>query len=238
MRALKTVFTTPSRKAEVSFEASSTSGRRQLSTGGKALSVFQFDDPAEVTLTVRSGASRTQPVHLLMLTDYQPMIRGSLVRAENAGFAVDRELITISRSGSPSGKIRAMAGTPVAIGRDAVVEEHVTVVNFADNAFVAITVPISAGFEPLNPNLAGAPKEATPLGALTLQPSYSEYLDDRVVFYYDWLPKGTYSFYFRVRASFTGSFSEPPARAELMYELPVHGRTDGTEIRIIDGDSQ
>mgnify|MGYP001764349108 CR=1 FL=1 len=76
------------------------------------------------------------------------------------------------------------------------------------------------------------PREATPLGRLTAPPSYSVYGDDRVVFYYDSLPKGTYGFYFRERASFIGSFAQPPARAELMYDLGVRGRSNGTEIRI------
>ncbi len=80
---------------------------------------------------------------------------------------------------------------------------------------------------------AGAPREATPLGRLTAAPSYAIYGDDRVVFYYDWLPRGTYSFYFRVRASFLGSFAQPPARAELMYDSRVHGRSGGAEIRIV-----
>jgi hypothetical protein len=167
-----------------------------------------------------------------MSTTYQPLVRGSLVAAENAGFAVDRELIEINPDGSAADRHRTVAGGTITLSQDTVLEEHVTVVNFADAPFVAVSVPLAAGFEPLNPNLAGAPREATPLGRLTAQPSYSVYADDRVVFYYDSLPKGTYNFSFRVRASFTGSFAQPPARAELMYDLDVHGKSNGTEIRI------
>ena len=112
------------------------------------------------------------------------------------------------------------------------VEEHARVVNFEDRTFVAVTVPIAAGLEPLNPNLAGASPEATPRGSLTLAPTYSVYGDDSVTFYYNALPKGNYDFYFRARASFGGSFTEPSVRAELLYNLDVRGRSDGCELSI------
>jgi hypothetical protein len=176
-------------------------------------------------------------VYLLLNTEYQPRIRGSLVAAENAGFAVDREIIAIDPDGSAADRHRTVAGGTITLAQDTVLEEHVTVVNFADASFVAVSVPLAAGFEPLNPNLAGAPREATPLGQLTVRPAYAVYADDRVVFYYDALAKGTYQFYFRVRASFVGSFAQPPARAELMYALGVRGRSNGTEIRIV-GDAK
>ena len=80
--------------------------------------------------------------------------------------------------------------------------------------------------------LATAPPEATPAGSLTLKPDYAIYADDAVTFYYDELPRGTYDFYFRLRSSVEGSFSHPPAKAELMYQLGVSGNSDGTRIKI------
>lgn len=232
MRALKTVLTT-SASEDALLEVSSSSGKRQLSTGGKALAVFSLDVTGPATVNVRKGASPGRPLSLLMYTDYVPAARGSQVKAENAGFSVDRELIVIGNEGNPASKTRAAAGKAIELPLDTVVEEHVTVVNFEDRNFVAVSVPISSGFEPLNPQLAGAPKEAAPSGSLTLAPTYSLYADDKVVFYYDSLPKGTYNFYFRVRASFSGSFTEPSAKAELMYKLSVQGRSDGTEVRVL-----
>ena len=84
-------------------------------------------------------------------------------------------------------------------------------VNPTERHYVAIVVPLAAGMEPLNPNLATAPPEAKPAGTLTLAPTYVAYLDDRVAFYYNTLPKGTYDFYFRTRATVAGSFIQPPA---------------------------
>jgi uncharacterized protein YfaS (alpha-2-macroglobulin family) len=46
------------------------------------------------------------------------------------------------------------------------------------------------------------------------------------------LPKGTYDFYFRTRATTPGSFVQPPAQAELMYDGAVHGNGSGSRIEV------
>src|SRR5262249_61593023 len=86
-----------------------------------------------------------------------------------------------------------------------------------------LTVPLGAGPEPMNPNLATASPDARPTGKLTLAPTYVEYLDDRAAFYYNTLPKGTYDFAFRARATVAGTYTQPPARAEMMYDGAVRG---------------
>ena len=106
------------------------------------------------------------------------------------------------------------------------------IVNPADRHFVAVVVPLAAGMEPLNPNLATAPPEAKPTGSITLAPTYGAYLDDQAAFYYDTLPKGTYEFAFRTRATVPGSFVQPPAKAELMYDGAVRGNGAGARIEV------
>ena len=122
----------------------------------------------------------------------------------NAGFLVEREFLRVGERGTLEKAQAAKALSSSSFTLDDVVEEHATVVNFADRDFVAVEVPLAAGFEPLDPRLAGASAESAPSNALTLQPTYSMSLDDRVVYYYNSLPKGTYHFFFRVRASFEG----------------------------------
>jgi uncharacterized protein YfaS (alpha-2-macroglobulin family) len=56
------------------------------------------------------------------------------------------------------------------------------------------------------------------------------FLDDAVSFYYDSLPAGTYDFYFRTRATTPGSFVQPPAKAEMMYDASVVGSGAGARI--------
>ena len=102
-----------------------------------------------------------------------------------------------------------------------VIEEHVQVVNTSDRHHVAVIVPLAAGLEPLNPSLATAPPEARPTGHITSPATYATYLDDGVSYFYNTLPKGTYDFYFRTRATTAGSFVQPPARAVMVYDESV-----------------
>jgi len=44
-------------------------------------------------------------------------------------------------------------------------------VNPTTRHYVAVVVPLAAGMEPLNPNLATAPPEARPSKSLTLPPT-------------------------------------------------------------------
>jgi uncharacterized protein YfaS (alpha-2-macroglobulin family) len=55
-------------------------------------------------------------------------------------------------------------------------------------------------------------------------------MDDYAAFYYNSLPAGTYDFFFRTRAYTEGSFVQPPAKAEMMYDAAVVGASNGTRI--------
>ena len=166
-------------------------------------------------------------------TEYVPLADGSTVAPAAAGFAVSRELLRIHADGTPPERIALdAAGRTISLSVGEVVEERVRIVNSADRHFVAVIVPLAAGMEPLNPKLATAPPEAKPTGTITLAPTYGAYLDDHAAFYYDTLPKGTYEFAFRTRATVPGSYVQPPAKAELMYDGAVRGNGAGARVEI------
>lgn len=123
-------------------------------------------------------------------------------------------------------------GQTLAFSVGTVVEDHVQVVNPKNRNYVAVVVPLAAGLEPLNPRLATAPPEAKPKGALTLAPTYVAFLDDQVAFYYDTLPAGTYDFHFRARATTEGTFTQPAAKTEMMYDGAVVGSAVGARVKI------
>ena len=58
--------------------------------------------------------------------------------------------------------------------------------------------------------------------------------DDEVRFYFDTLDRGKHEVSFLFRTTTPGVYPTPPARAELMYQPEVFGRTGGTTYRIID----
>jgi uncharacterized protein YfaS (alpha-2-macroglobulin family) len=116
--------------------------------------------------------------------------------------------------------------------------DRVALVNAMDRNHVAIVIPLAAGMEPMNPALATAPPEAKPTGETTLAPSYVAFLDDRVMYFYDTLPRGTYRFAFRTRALIPGTFIQPAATAEMMYDGSVNGNSSGAKIVIVPADAQ
>jgi alpha-2-macroglobulin len=183
------------------------------------------------SVTVAAGAGG--PVLVRVETRYLPASDGAQVAPLAAGFVVSRELERVRGEDRPAERTAlAEPGKTVAFAIGDVVEEHVRVVNPKDRHFVAVVVPLAAGMEPLNPALATSPPEAKPAGALTLRPSYVAFLDDQVAFYYDTLPKGSYDFYFRTRATTAGSFLQPAARAEMMYDGAVAGNSAGARVEV------
>ena len=205
-----------------------------LDTTGKAITHYQTDSPSPGELSYKAGAVDAIPLAWLSLI-YMPANSGDQVKQKNEGFVVDREILIIQDSDEPPVKHQVKAGEALELDMGTIVEEHIQVINPETHYFVAVRAPFAAGFEPMNPNLATSPKEAKPAGTMTLQPSYAQYEDDQVTFYYDTLPKGTYDFYFRLRASIQGGFVHPPAKAEMMYKETVRGHSDGTRIAIKPG---
>lgn len=207
------------------------SQRQTLDTQGKTMLRYSLEGSQSGTLTYRDGSGDTPPL-LWQRMRFLPAGRGDAVPALNEGFVVGRELEHFIEGESNPAKIEITSGTEITFPIGAIVEEHVRVINPEDRTFVAISVPFAAGLEPMNPNLATAPAEATPRGSLTLEPTYAQYQDDQVIFFYDELPKGTFHFYFRLRASIEGNYSHPPARAEMMYEQTTFGRGAGARILV------
>jgi len=168
---------------------------------------------------------------------YLPAADGSQEQAASSGFVVQRSLERVLGGDAPSEKLPLNeAGQTLSFTVGEVVEDHVRVVVPEDRYHVAIVVPLAAGMEPLNPSLATAPPEATPSAGPTLAPTYADYADDAVAFFYDHLPKGSYEIRFRVRAFTPGSYIQPSARAEMMYDASIVGTSPGAKIEIVRGE--
>jgi alpha-2-macroglobulin len=185
---------------------------------------------SDVPLKARLKGSGAKGLTLLLETSYVPALPGSNLAPVNEGFSVTRELLDYGAGKELGRRMEAMAGVSMLIDSGSVVEDHARVYNPQDRAFVAVRMPLAAGFEPLNPNLATAPAEAAPAGRITLKPAYADYEDDQVTFYYDSLPAGTYDFYYRARVNFEGRFSLPPVVAQGLYDLGVQGSSAGAPV--------
>ena len=231
MLALADVLKRKDAKAEVQKLNVTIGTQAQTLEIGPANKIVQTASNSPAKITLRSEAKQTLIVRAE--TSYLPQALGSEAPSGASGFIVTREMLIQRGNNEPADKkTLSKPGTVVQLTVGDVVEDHVEVVTNANHHYVAIVVPLAAGLEPLNPKLATAPAEATPSGSLTATPSYVAYMDDQVAFYYDSLPKGNYHFYFRTRATVPGQFTQPQARAELMYDGAVHGESVGVRVEV------
>jgi hypothetical protein len=184
-----------------------------------------IDAPAALTIANHG----TAPLVALVETRYEPKESGAEAAPVSEGFALTREIARVRKADAPLEKI-AGAVAKLAVGD--VIEETAELVNPQDRTHVAISLPLPAGFEPLNPNLATSPAEAQPSSPPTLAPTSVSFGDDRVFYAYDVLPKGTYHFAFRVKAQTAGVFTEPPGVVETMYKKGLQGRSAGRRVEI------
>lgn len=136
--------------------------------------------------------------------------------AQNAGFTVSK---TIN------------APTPLKTGQTA--EVSLTVTTGQERTFVILEDFLPAGFEVIDTTLATegdkeAEEDAEEEGeAFSINNPFErvENYDDRVVAFADFMPKGTYTFKYKVRAIAAGSYVVPFAAASQMYAPEVFGKS-------------
>ena len=215
--------------AKVDIVTEDGSSTISLNESGTISAVLGGEKPTVLKL---ASGYRGEELYAWIITEYIPDIPGDQIVAENNGFVVSREQLVYDANDRLRSRVDIDADTVITYDLEQIVEEHVRVINSEERNFVAVKVPLASGFEPLNPRLANAPPQATPRGRTTHIPSYTDYADDGVTYYFDTLPSGTFDFYFRVRASFEGRFVQPPAKAEMMYDLSSKGRSNGARIDI------
>lgn len=225
--ALRDVVMSPSAdRKPADFDLSYGDHREKLKIGPDQPTAYvstRDTHPAKIEMTSGGGQ-----VFARATLSYLPAATGETAAAQNEGFVVRREIIRVPTSDVPPEKAWVeKAGMSFEQSVGDIIEEHVQVVNPEERNYVAVVAPFAAGMEPMNPNLATAPSEAKPSGANTRAATYAMYLDNEVRWYFETLPKGTYDFYFRVRATTAGSFVHPAAHAEMMYQPLVRGSSPG-----------
>ena len=191
---------------------------------------FSFDSQDSGTVNFSSPES-IDSIYVKLFERYLPEASGSEVDASQEGFVVKRQIIFPSQSEAPSKKVWIdTSGKSFEIEAGSIIEEHVQVTNPSTSHFVAVVIPLAAGFEYLNPELQTASDEFTPEGKTRDPGTYQEFYDDKLVFYFNRMDNGTFDFYFRVRATTEGTFTQPPAFAEKMYRQETRGNSPGAKI--------
>ncbi len=168
-------------------------------------------------------------IAVLAATQFVPAQPGAQAQPDQHGFALTRTLYRVNVTG-PMTKLDPGADGTIHLTVGDVVEELDEVVSDSDRPQVALTMPLPAGMEPLNPALATATADATPSAAPSLAPSWANYGDDAVTAVWLQLPRGTYGLRTRMRAATAGSFTEPPATVSMLYAPDTSGSTGGARV--------
>ncbi|NLS01361.1 alpha-2-macroglobulin [Rhizobium sp. P38BS-XIX] len=183
-------------------------------------------DSGNITI---SNAGSTSALALVE-TNYLSADPGYKAQAQSQGFALTRTLYRVHAGDAPLEKLAPDGTGAIQLKVGDILEERVELVVSEDRTHVALTLPLAAGLDPLNPNIATAPAEATPSMTSTLPSDWVSYGDDQVFAASDRLAKGNYTFAYRSRALIPGSYTQPQASAETMYQKGVQGMSAAVQI--------
>ncbi len=164
---------------------------------------------------------------------YIPQLPGYLIQAHNQGFVIEQNLLHIQTKGIPA--IQYPVNHRAAIFSFQVgdiIEYHIRIINPKDRHHVAITVPLAAGIEYLNPQLKTYSNDAIPTHNNTITASYQQHHDDQISYFFDFMSKGSYDFYFRSKATIVGTFTQPAAKVEMMYQPSIKANSYASRITI------
>jgi len=158
-------------------------------------------------------------------TRYIPAQPGALADSRNRGFVLSRDQ-AVYREGSttPDRFPIAEGGGVLRLELGQVVEEHIQLINPEDRSYVAIEVPLAAGVELLD--------KATPSKPDTRAATWVQRGDASLTYYFEQLPKGSYDFYFRTRATIAGRFVQPPAVSETLFDRSIVGSSPGEWVEV------
>lgn len=168
--------------------------------------------------TIAVSNRTTSPMFVSARADYDLALNRRTMAPRDDGFSVERFYETVNGS--------ALDPRRIPIG--SLVRVRLRVTSAQVHNYVAIQDKLPAGLEALNANLATT--ETVALGALSDDAkrglavlSHTEIRDERVAFYADSLPAGTYEMIYLARATTPGRFLRPAASAEAMYQPEKSG---------------
>lgn len=148
----------------------------------------------------------------------------STTKAVHRGFSVERILRLADSKSVPVATKLFPLGSYVSL--DVLVQSPVP------REQVLIEAPLPAGLEAVDEALALTPHLTLPsLGPVTT-PTRIELREDRVVFFMDRLPAGSYQFSQLLRATTRGTFLAPAARAEALYAPDVFGHSASATVEV------
>ncbi len=125
------------------------------------------------------------------------------------------------------------------------VRVELTIIAPNDLLYAVVRDPIPAGAEAIDPNLDTSALGAGPTFQRTDEDyrygywgwwyfNRTEFRDEQVVFFAEFLPAGTYQYTYTLQASIPGAFQVMPATARQEFFPEVFGRSEGLLFTIVE----
>jgi len=186
-------------------------------------------------LTISRGEGSGRLYYTAHLKSYIPVQE---IDALQRGIIVQRQYVS---SSCPLGENCGELDTVLA-GEE--IQVRLTIIAPHDLYYVVVEDPFPAGCEAIDPSLATTSLAATEPGLFRDTEdgwgwfywwwwrwySRSEFRDEKVVLFADYLPSGTYTFQYSLRAVVPGEYGVLPTLAQEFYFPEVFGRSDGRSL--------
>ena len=186
-------------------------------------------------LTISRGEGSGRLYYTAHLKSYIPVQE---IDALQRGIIVQRQYVS---SSCPVGENCGELDTVLA-GEE--IQVRLTIIAPHDLYYVVVEDPFPAGCEAIDPSLATTSLAATEPGLFRDTEddwgwfywwwwrwySRSEFRDEKVVLFADYLPSGTYTFRYSLRAVVPGEYGVLPTLAQEFYFPEVFGRSDGRSL--------
>jgi uncharacterized protein YfaS (alpha-2-macroglobulin family) len=196
---------------------------RSLRTAFKEISLSDLQPGAEYPMNfLKDGPGR------LYYTVRMNCYPTAETKAKDEGLAVTKSIERLVESPGVTGKVGAGVVTKVTL----------TISTSQDRNFIVVDDPVPAGLEIVNTSFQTsgtnlAEQEQNRNDWWVWNPfRHREMYDDHALFFADYLPAGSYTLTYLVRATSYGTFQMPATRAEGMYEPEVFGQTSSKVIRV------
>jgi hypothetical protein len=143
---------------------------------------------------------------------------------------VERRIQRLDNSGTPVGEWMTTGRDRISLSPGQLVRVRLRVTTPTARNYVVVDDALPAGLEPINADFATTREEVTDnaeMGADRWWGSFNhtETRDDRVLLFADYLRQGEHAYTYVARATTRGTYTHPPAEAEMMYAPETRGRT-------------
>jgi hypothetical protein len=220
---------TPDFAAEVTMagRAVLSAAFRQAGLSVETTSVPMASLPSERTLPL--GLQKDGTGRLYYALRLQTYTSGP-VDARSQGLSVERRLQRLTSRGEPTGPSLTTGNRTITLAPGDLVRVTLRLTSPTDRNYVVVDDALPAGLEPVNAAFATVDQGVldaadTGRGQWWGSFNHTEMKDDRVLLFADYLRQGEHTYTYVARATTRGTFTHPPAEAEMMYQPETRGRT-------------